>query len=365
MDRAEWESFLGSLAPWEREVGEQIWSFAPKRPARGPETLKLQGTALVSGSKKGGFKALYLQTLQDLETIAKLNIKVILSGNQGWPKALNMVESPPKLIYLRGQLPQGEGVGIVGPRRASAWALDQAKELAGVYVAQGAWIISGGAAGVDRAAHEGALEAGGNTVVVMGTGHSHVYPRGHYRLFERAALHGALLSEYPPSFPGRAWAFPRRNRLVASLCTKMVVVEPRRGSGSLITSRFALKYGKNVHTVPGPEGGQELISMHDVHPLLEDCDRRNIRKHALKRAREETIRSQTTISLKGASMPSDELGRDLCQLMIGGPIRLEALVSGLDATPGMVCGRLMELELERVIVEVEPSLYQLYGPMRA
>ncbi len=145
-------------------------------------------------------------------------------------------------------------VAIVGSRRATPQGLALARDLAAALVERGAVIVSGLAHGIDAAAHEGALRAGGTTVAVLGCGVDVPYPRRNRDLARRIRERGALVSEYWPGTPPAPWRFPARNRIVAGLAGAVAVVEAGRRSGALITADFALELGRPVLAVPGWPG---------------------------------------------------------------------------------------------------------------
>lgn len=173
---------------------------------------------------------------------------------EGYPERLSHIADPPALLGVVGD-PRVLGlpmVAIVGARAASAYGLSVARSLAAGLVTAGVVVVSGLARGVDAAAHEGALEAGGLTVAVQACGLDRIYPVGHRSLARRIAERGAVLSEMPPGTPPRGPYFPLRNRIISGLCSAVVVVEARLRSGSLVTARHALAQGVEVLAVPGP-----------------------------------------------------------------------------------------------------------------
>jgi len=143
-------------------------------------------------------------------------------------------------------------VAIVGTRRATAYAERVARELGRVVALAGATVVSGLARGVDACAHRGALEVGGATAAVLGTGLDVYYPRSNARLQRVIAERGLLLSELEPGDAAHRGSFPERNRIIAALCVATIVVEGGVGSGALITARHAMELGRNVGAVPGP-----------------------------------------------------------------------------------------------------------------
>ena len=185
---------------------------------------------------------------------AALGATFLLPGDALWPTAVDSVGGPPGALFVWGALPAKLGVGIVGSRHATASGLDFARSLASDLAADGWPIVSGGAIGVDGAAHEGALSKG-QTVAVLGSGLDDLYPPQHGPLFRRIAEGGgAVVSEFPFGTPPLQGLFPRRNRLIAALSQVVVVVEAARRSGSLGTARHAIKLGRPLLAVPGTPG---------------------------------------------------------------------------------------------------------------
>jgi DNA processing protein len=177
-------------------------------------------------------------------------------GNAAYPVQLGEIPSPPKSLWFAGRLPaQGQRIfAIVGARAATRAGCDRAHALAAELGRGGAAIVSGGAFGIDAAAHEGALAALAPTFAVLGCGTDVVYPDRHADLFARIAASGGLLSEYPPGTKPRPGQFPARNRIIAGLAQAVVVVEAAMRSGALITARLARAFGRTLFAVPGSPG---------------------------------------------------------------------------------------------------------------
>lgn len=170
-----------------------------------------------------------------------------------YPAWLRMVPDPPPVLWVRGDLSVLEqtSIAIVGSRSASQYARQVARSLAAGLASAGVIVTSGMARGVDGAAHEGCLAAGGRTIAVLGTGVDVVYPQEHAGLSERIAASGLLMTECEPGAAALHWHFPRRNRIISGLSRAVVVVEASEKSGSLITARLALEQGREVMAVPG------------------------------------------------------------------------------------------------------------------
>jgi DNA processing protein len=193
---------------------------------------------------------------RSLEAADRLGIEIVLMGERGYPERLLHLVDPPPVLFLRGraELLDPPAVGIVGSRRSTERGRRAARRIGAAVARVGAPVVSGLALGVDGAAHEGALDAGGPTIAVLGRGADRAYPRSHAALFRRIVGEGLVVSEFPPGAPALPHHFPRRNRILAALCHTVVVVEAGARSGALITVEHALDLGLDVWAVPGPFG---------------------------------------------------------------------------------------------------------------
>jgi DNA processing protein len=184
-----------------------------------------------------------------------IGARLLLPIDPGWPLAATPPDPPCAWLFVAGRVPPGPAasVAVVGGRRASPLRRAAARALGAGLAAAGWSVVSGGAVGVDAAAHRGALDGGGRTVVVLGCGLDVAYPRANTGLFASVlAAGGSVVSEHPPGAPPRAANFPPRNRLIAALAAAVVVVEAAEGAGSLSTARAAGGRGSGrVLVVPG------------------------------------------------------------------------------------------------------------------
>jgi DNA processing protein len=191
----------------------------------------------------------------ELVRVRELGADVLVLDDGTYPALLREIADPPITLYVRGAWSEcldAPCVGIVGSRRCSTYGQNTASLLARELASRGVTIVSGLARGIDAAAHRGALEAGGRTVAVLGTGVDEVYPREHKKLAaEILARGGALVSQFPLATPPIPENFPYRNRVISGLSLGVVLVEAAENSGSLITARLALEQGREVFAVPG------------------------------------------------------------------------------------------------------------------
>lgn len=174
------------------------------------------------------------------------------AGSSEYPERLAELPDPPLGLYYQGTFsPNACLIAMVGSRTATAYGCELAYQIAQKLALNGVGIVSGLAAGIDGAGHRGCLDGSGYTIGVLGSGLETVYPKEHYKLYERIRRQGCLLSEYPPDLAPRPPLFPRRNRIISGLAQFVLVVEAREKSGSLITADLALEQGRDVGAVPG------------------------------------------------------------------------------------------------------------------
>jgi DNA processing protein len=174
-------------------------------------------------------------------------------GDSDYPQLLAQIFDPPACLWTRGDRSAlaPVAVAVIGARLASQEGLIAAGEIAFDLARAGVVVVSGLARGIDSAAHLGALDGGGRTIAVLGTGIDRVYPAENDLLTDRIAASGLLVTEFPPGTPPDDWHFPKRNRIISGLARAVVVVEARDKSGSLITARLATDQGRDVMAVPG------------------------------------------------------------------------------------------------------------------
>ena len=182
------------------------------------------------------------------------DVQVVARSQDNYPTMLGDLYDAPPILFIRGDLVAADeiAVAMVGTRHATAYGLKQARHLAYLLAKAGVTVISGLARGIDAAAHEGAIDAGGRTLAVLGSGHANMYPREHGGLAKAIAADGAVISEYAPETKPHAGTFPQRNRLIAALSLATLVVEAPDRSGSLITARLAMEQNREVLALPGP-----------------------------------------------------------------------------------------------------------------
>jgi DNA processing protein len=203
----------------------------------------------------------------ELRRIKDYGCQILIQTDDTYPELLRQIYDPPVVLYVKGALSAKDknGVALVGSRQTTHYGLEVSRKLAYQLAYVGVTVVSGGARGIDTAAHQGALSAKGRTVAVLGTGINIIFPPENVELYERIAANGAVITQFPFNRPADKQSFPIRNRIVAGMTLGTVVVEANLTSGALITSNFATEYGRQVFAVPGridsprSKGCHELI----------------------------------------------------------------------------------------------------------
>src|SRR5258706_2225286 len=201
---------------------------------------------------------------EEIERSTRAGADIVPYSDPRYPALLRTIADPPPFLYVRGALAaeDARAVAVVGTRVASEYGLGVTRDLCQGLARLGFTIVSGMARGIDAAAHEAALEAGGRTVAVLGCGVDVVYPPEHGDLYRRISERGAVVSELPIATPPLSFHFPARNRIISGRATGVVVVEATEKSGSLITAAAALDQGREVFAVPGAAGASRSRGPH-------------------------------------------------------------------------------------------------------
>jgi len=218
-----------------------------------------------------------------METCRREGFRLYVYGEADYPALLSEIYDPPAVIYCEGELKQSDynSVAVVGTRKASQYGKAAARFISSGLAARGITVVSGCAAGIDAVAHRGAIEAGGRTVAVLGSGLKKRYPVCNVELMKNISLSGAVISEFGPDEEAVPHNFPQRNRIVSGLSLGTVIIEAPERSGALITASLALDQGREVYAVPGTifsrrsRGCLELIKsgarpLTDPEEILED-----------------------------------------------------------------------------------------------
>ena len=308
-------------------------------------------------------------TLEWLE--AGENRRVVALGDAAYPAALLNIADPPLMLYMLGKhaggLPASQEHGaariaIVGSRNPTPQGETNARQFAKALAGANLCIVSGLALGVDGAAHDGAMQAGGDTIAVVGTGLDRVYPKKHLELAHRIAQQGMIISEFPMGTPPLTANFPRRNRIISGLSLGTLVIEAALQSGSLITARLAAEQGKEVFAIPG--------SIHS--PQSRGC-------HALIKQGAKLVETAQDV-LEELNLPTQSIAPGTADYMQvpeeGGPqvgssssaaliaalgfdvVSLDTLQARTGMETALLQAKLLELELDSQVFRLPGGLFQ-------
>lgn len=274
-----------------------------------------------------------------------------------YPKSLLQISDPPPLLYVKGSLRGTEhAVAIVGSRRASTYGLKTTERLAGELAMNNITVVSGMARGVDTAAHQGALKAGGRSIGVLGCGVDVIYPPENRLLFAEMEAQGALVSEFPMGTTPLAENFPRRNRIISGMSQGVLVVEAVQNSGSLITARCALDQGREIFAIPGninssgSRGTNQLIKqgaklVEDVGDILEEL------------RLPQAASSQKPSLNVSFSLTPQEAG--IFALLAESPLHIDDIIVRSELTVSDVSAILLRLELKGAVAQLPGKHFAL------
>lgn len=272
-----------------------------------------------------------------------------------YPKLLRHIFDPPVCLFYRGSTEclEQTAVAMVGTRRPTVYGTTVADRFAREFAQAGACVVSGMAKGIDTAAHKGALEGGGPTIAVFGCGVDVIYPTENKKLAARIAEHGLILSEFAPGSPAYPQNFPIRNRIVAGLCSGVVVVEGKEFSGSAITARLALDQGREVFAVPGPitsamSFGPNTLIKQGAQPALSAED---VLMNLPLAARQGLVAGRERASAGQATSPMADLAVQLLEIIpVDAAIHLDEIVELLpDSSSSEIIAALFDLELQGLV----------------
>jgi DNA processing protein len=275
-------------------------------------------------------------------------------ADPAFPGALAAIFDPPAGLFLRGgaapDLLDAPSVAVVGARSCSAYGSQVARALGRELAAAGLVVVSGMARGVDGEAHRGALEAGGETVAVLGCGVDRDYPAAHADLARRICDRGLIVSEYAPGVEPAPWRFPARKRIIAGLAAVTVVVEARERSGALITSDLALEEGREVFAVPG-----------EITSALSDGTNRLLALGAAPLTKVDDVLASFGLEKKGAPQPevSEPAAHVLARLR-DAALGADELARATELGAGALAAALSELEVAGLVAEAA-GVYRAVG----
>lgn len=315
---------------------------------------------------------------RDMQWLSVSGQQLLTCQSEDFPSLLRRIPGAPAALFIRGDplalwRPQ---LALVGSRHASAGGLALARDFAATFSRAGFTITSGMADGIDGAAHAAALDAGGESIAVLGTGVDLIYPRKHGKLAARLAQHGALVSEFPLGTPGAPEHFPRRNRIISGLSLGTLVIEAGVQSGSLITARLAAEQGREVFAVPGSvhnpmaRGCHRLIRdgaklVENAADVLEELVPLAMELASDLRARIDTLQTLDTLrqcqenAVLARAYPRPESA--ILDAMGFDPVDFDTLVTRSGLTAGAISSMLTTLELDGAVAMLGGNCYQRIG----
>ncbi len=292
---------------------------------------------------------------REMARLEKWGVRVMTWEDHDYPRRLRQIYNAPPVLYVRGSLlPQDEwAVAVVGTRRPTDYGREAARVLAADLARQGITVVSGLALGIDGIAHQAALDAGGRTIAVLGSGFRYLYPARHRNLAKCIVENGALISEYALDVRPEASNFPPRNRIISGLSMGVVVVEAGERSGALITAHFAAEQGREVFAVPGPifnrpsvgtnrliqEGAKAVTSVRDI---LEELD-------ITMAAEQQEAR---------LNIPKSDLEERIWTYLLETPHHVDEIVRELGLETSEVVSTLTLMELKGLVRQVGPMEFR-------
>ncbi len=293
---------------------------------------------------------------QEMERAEELGATLVSPWDERFPDRLREIYDPPGFLWMRGTLPTTDApmVTVVGTRRCTDYGRAQAHHFGAELVRRGFTVVSGLAYGIDAAAHRGALDAGGRTVAVLGSGVGRIYPQKHTALAERITENGAVLSEYALDAEPDAPNFPERNRILSGLSLGTLVVESYSEGGALITARLAVEQNREVFAVPGAitkdssRGTNRLIQRGHAKLVMEIED-------LLEELPDVTVDAPEEVDAETVSAgpdPAEELSGDaetLYDALTDTPVHIDALCEETGLAPSAALPTLLKLEFKGLV----------------
>jgi DNA processing protein len=292
---------------------------------------------------------------KEIDRTSRAGATILPYAGGTFPARLKTIADPPPLLYAKGEFTDRDeqALAVVGSRSASEYGLRITRELCQGLASRGFTIVSGMARGIDAAAHEAALDAGGRTVAVLGSGVDVVYPPEHETLYQRICRQGAVVSELPIGTPPLSFHFPARNRLISGVAVGVVVVEATEKSGSLITAALALEQGREVFAVPGAAGASRSRGTHQL-----------IRQGAKLVERVEDILEEIAPQLARRAAPAEKSAapalppnlspeaKKIFALVLGQPRQIDEVIETSGLSPAKVSEVLLDLEIHGLLKQL-------------
>jgi DNA processing protein len=321
----------------------------------------------VSGLDKDAIEGLlgfseWVEAEAEIRRAREAGVRIVPFIDPQYPARLRTIADPPPLLYIKGEFTAADekAVAIVGSRSASDYGRKVARNICRGLASLGFTVVSGMARGIDGTAHESALDGGGRTIAVLGSGVDRIYPPEHEGLFERIARRGAVISELPLGARPVAFNFPARNRLISGLSLGVVVVEATEKSGSLITAAHALEQNREIFAVPGEVGSSRSRGAHRLirqgAKLVENADD-IIEEIAPQLARPEGARRRQRVLPQDCSDDTRKIFGILQERIL----HIDEVIETSGLSSAQVSQILLELELQGFLRQLPGKRYAAEG----
>ena len=307
--------------------------------------------------KEFDFAKIQKEVDEQWKLIEKFNVRVLTFWDEEYPEKLKNIAYPPALLFVRGnhQILNEKSVAVVGTRSPTKYGIESTKYFTSNLVKSGLTVTSGLAYGIDTIAHQTALSEAGKTIAVLGTGVDIIYPKDNFKLSEKIASEGVIVSEYPMSTAPAMQNFPARNRIIAGLSLGVLLVESDNNGGGIITAKFALDEGNSVFAVPGninakkSRGTNKLIKDSEAK-LVQNIDdilcELNLKSES-KKINTNNIENLTGIERKIAELLTSEL------------IHVDKISDECGLNPSETLVTLLNLELDGIVRKLPGNYYQI------
>jgi DNA processing protein len=300
-----------------------------------------------------------IQVEKELSQLSKLGGRIITIWDSSFPSILKKIYDPPLMLYVIGEITEKDNysIAIVGTRRPTNYGTVQCERMAEDLARQNITVVSGLARGIDSIAHKTALENGGRTIAVIGSGLDVIYPPENKKLFSEAAVNGAIISEYPLGTKPDAQNFPKRNRIISGLSLGCIVVETALTGGAMQTAAFALDQNREVFAIPGNLGVRQSEG---TNMLIQKGEAKLIRNA-------EDVLVELELKFKpiiGENIPKPQVGVNLFEEKILSslqeePLHIDSIASATEMTTSECLVHLLSLEFKGLIKQLPGKIFSL------
>lgn len=298
----------------------------------------------------------------ELKLADKLRVTVINIKDKRYPVLLKRIPDPPAVLYIKGRLRRTDSVAvaIVGSRRCSMYGRQQASRLGYMLASAGFTVCSGMARGIDSAAHQGALSAGGRTIAVQGCGLANIFPPENEKLFNNITESGACISELPLKSEPLSENFPPRNRIIAGMTLATLVIEAGLRSGAMITAKFASDYNREVMAVPGKvdsplsKGAHQLIKngavlVESAEDVIDAIGYASTQLKAIAGKEFEKLRKEEIDSRKPKILSLKDDEKKIYESLTSEPVYIDDVISKVGMPAGRVNAGLVQLQMKGLV----------------